>query len=261
MESIISFCNNHYLGKINTSAQNLIQLVLSNKDPWLTLYNSNLYDLQMMGFELEYCRDRIRFTNVNKVFSEEIPLHSNLIAINGIDADASLETRTAEFRLLIETEDKIKKELELRKPNINKVKNTNIKRSIGKNTIYYKITLFDCCVFENLDLIMEENDEVVIDLTDCMGGAINKMLEVLTLFTTQQTPIHIAYIDSHKQQYKRVIKSDKTELDIKRIIIVTSNRTASSAEIFIMYLCTLFDCVIIGEKTREKLVIQKSNTR
>jgi len=107
-------------------------------------------------------------------------------------------------------------------------------------------------IFDYLDQNNYKN--IIIDLRDNRGGAIDYMLETLNLFIPEKDVV--LYSEMYKNGNTESAKSSGDGLEFDKICVLTNGNSASASEAFAISLRELTGAVVIGEKTYGKGVGQ-----
>lgn len=137
--------------------------------------------------------------------------------------------------------------------------------NIGRSLTYKNYTIITVRNFDmNINTIIKESlnllakdSKLIIDLRYSTGGDIFKTMNAISFFLSEK--IHIAYLHKKHSKYSIPLKNLRSlKRYKKRIYILTSQFTASSAEVFVRALKTLPKVKVIGEKTKGKCLAQKT---
>lgn len=203
----------------------------------------------------------------NLIMSFDLPKESDCLAwkelLNGV-----LEVSLQRSNLLLTNKDEIETEiLNICARNIDKysrlekekidARNNYFEYSIEDNILYVRFTSFFDGFAAFLEDIIENNksiDGLILDLRQNRGGNFNEALKVSDLFLDNALITYTTRQGSSKKYYT---STDGDILKGKRIIILTSEHTASSAEIVTAALSEQGRAITIGTQTYGKGSIQK----
>lgn len=224
----------------------LEEYLLTYNNEWFQVQESAYFYLHILGYKIEY-------VNKKKIINSCFEGKGNPLLVNSVLLGC--EKVDTKIKLKIESYGQVKK-VEIKLPQIEdaREKQSYIK-NFGKKSIYLYIASFEKFVSSEDIEKCHSNEILYIDLRDCDGGHIVKMLECLKKII--KNPVTLELFDGKGRHNCRIVyPKSSVEGRLSRVNIIVSNRTASAAEIFVMLIKQCYGGMIIGEKTRGKWLIQ-----
>lgn len=217
-------------------------------DLWFYTVGDVLYILRVLGFQIGYNGQCLYFINVNNRICPDVCKGDRIVDMYfddsknhvGISFINSVGTAIV---------------TQINVPNFSTVQKPTEWKIIDSQTAYIKVFSFSNFDVQHISTIIESVKYLFIDLRDNMGGPINDMIKVLSLFSISD---HIFSVED-SNGYIHSIKIKKSLLNlsnIKAINFRVNEFTASSAEMFVLTLRSLFPGRIYGDKTTGKLIVQ-----
>lgn len=258
-DAIVTFLEGHYLN-YNHKRQckhegDIHRLVYSFCDRWMYTLNDLAYLLWTMGYRIVFDEGKYVFAEISKII--DIGVKVGDVIINEDILKTPLQViRLDRIACLNILRDGILRVIKVRVPYFVSKENDLQLFSTNDNYGYIKLNSFRGFDKKDLQNFVTGKRKLTIDLRCNMGGRINDMLPILSLLTRGENGIEV--MDSKKKKYvKRILPSGRDYCnEISAIDFLVSSLTASSAEIFLMLLRSMYDGKIIGEKTMGKHVIQ-----
>ena len=234
----------------------------------MSLKSLNILNQIYKDIKLFYNKNRaFLYKKNNLIMSFDLPKETDCVAwkelLNGV-LTASLQRSDLLFtnKDEIETEilnicaQNIDKYSRLEKENSDTI-NNYFEYSINDNILYVRSNAFFDGFASFLENIIEDNnniDGLILDLRQNRGGNFNEALKVSDLFLDNALITYTKLNGSNKKYYT---SKDGDLLKGKRIIILTSEQTASSAEIVAAALSEQGRAITVGTQTYGKGSIQK----
>ncbi|MBM7615044.1 S41 family peptidase [Alkaliphilus hydrothermalis] len=148
----------------------------------------------------------------------------------------------------------ISKELVEKNEEYHKLFSSNVQsKGIGDKIVYIKFDKFVENTFKDIENVLKNtkiSQNLIIDLSNNIGGSVETANKVINLFTEKGQTLY--YIEKRGEMHP-VIDTDEHNIVFEEIQVITSNKTASAAEIMAISLkSNLSNVKIYGEKTTGK---------
>ena len=245
------FIKNYIGNKI--IGNSLFETIVLNNDIWFTAYNTLYYRLQILGINI-YKKNGYFYIESNNNFYDL--KRQKLLKVNNFHPKFLFSKDILIDKINIKTE--IFDNFTIKIPNLVERKNFN-KIIIEKSNILVKIVIFDENLLEDLKSIIDiksyNNYNIYFDLRECLGGNFNSMIKILEIFSTDKNSLYMFLENGEKNIKKYNIKTKQNDINFNFKYII-SEKTASSAEIFLVCLKNFYGGVVYGIKSRGKFVIQ-----
>lgn len=255
------YLKEHYLNAnsyiISHAPDDPIACVYYFLDPWFYTVNDILYSLHTMGYHIGYRNRNFYFINTNSKISTEIKDNDKLLnfCLQTPRTDMIEGDTRNKLILTIMNERTERRTITLGVPTCVNLCTKTIYREINNSTGCIKINTFSTIDRKVFSSFVAGKRKLIFDLRENMGGKINDMITLLELLCKGQQKLFV--MGAKDVVHCKKITSAGTDLsDLNEIDFFVSTSTASSAEIFILMLRSMYSGEIYGDKTKGKLIIQ-----
>ena len=234
--------------------ENLVKWIRSANDKWLYVFEDVFYKLHVMGYEVFFRNENWVVTDVINETSE-LKKGDIIVKINGNDPGECETPFTVQGDMTVDIiRDGEKKQIALHVPECTY---TGTRPRLFDE--FAPMPSINLCSFSDVDRreleeIVKEHSHLRIDLRYNMGGSINDMIEVLRIISNQD--IEIIVVDAKGVYHRKKVKTAGIS-NVRKVELLVSDKTASSAEIFVGYLSRICKAMIIGEETVGKFVVHQ----
>lgn len=250
INNLKDFCKKYYLRYDEfITYDNIAQYIVENNDKLFTVYGSAYYFLSQQEFKFKCENNHFYIMNENKDFLSD---YKKIIKINSIDPQ-NLLLKTIEEKLVISYKEReVYKEFEVG-PYVFKDHKPENNIELVNEKVVIKLKHFNSEFFLKNERMLNKKS-VCFDLTECTGGSFLNMLGVISLLSNRDLIINLL---NNRGELKEIFIKGKNYFNkIEEIDFIISSKTASSAEIFLAYVSSIFPGKIIGDKTFGKNQIQ-----
>lgn len=224
-------------------------------DPWFYTVGDILYSLRIMGFQIGFDGQHYYFIRVNPKVCPEVHLGERIINIHFVNSITLKAESTKRIKIDILDTLGIPKTVFIQTPIVSIPQRSVKYKTIQPHMVQIKINSFSNLDLKKAEQYLANTEYLVVDLRDNMGGSVNDMLKVLSFFSNCS---HYFTVEDSVGCIHSV-KIERSPLNLSKLRAVffqVNEQTASSAEMFLVMLRSVYPGQVIGEKTMGKFVIQ-----
>lgn len=221
-------------------------------DPWFHTVGDVLYTLKVMGFQIGFDGQQYYFIRVNQELCPVVHVGDKIVDIH-YDEGTFAKTKQIKIGFL----DAVNKDQTayIHIPDITMASRPAEFKIVQPHMAYMKISSFSNLDKQQVEQHLANVEYLFIDLRDNMGGSINDMLKMLSVFSCCNH--YFAVEDSDGRVHSMKIEQSYLNLSkLRAVFFQVNEQTASSAEMFLVMLRAIYPGLIFGEKTMGKSVIQ-----
>ena len=217
-------------------------------DLWFYTVGDVFYVLRILGFQLGYNGRYLYFIKVNEKICPAVTVGDEI-------TDVHFEDSKRHIRMSFINSTGTKLSTFINVPVFSAVQPMIECKSIGCQTAYIKLNSFSNFDVDSISAAIKDSKYLFVDLRDNMGGSVNDMIKVLSLFSICDNCFKVRDSDG----YVHAINITRSKLDLAKLEAINfqvNELTASSAEMFTISLRAMYPGRIYGERTTGKMVIQ-----
>ncbi len=260
----INKLNSEYINDIKID-ENLIlfQTILSQNDNFLKINNKCIFILKSLGLELEIKSGFYFIQKNKKLCFKKLCKGDMILLINDIlPYDFFIKDNVNAIKILVLRISGDKNLLITDNfTNVNFKKNeicikTKCVMVDDKKYLYIYATAFGNKLNNILEYDAHKFSNIIIDLRENFGGSFKEMVQSLNYFLRKNTTF--LTLRGKNNKYFKYATQPKALREFNQILILISQQTVSSAEIFAAYLRQNTNSILIGEKSYGKNIIHKN---
>ena len=241
--------------KINWKSCPFPACVYAFGDPWFYTVGDVFYSLRIMGFQIGFDGQHYYFIRVNPQICPVVHVGDRIIDIHYADGIASKAESTKQIKIDFLDILGTPQTAFIPTPVVTMAQHSSEYKIIQPHIVHIKISSFSNLDIQQIEQYLTDAEYLFIDLRNNMGGSVNDMLKVLSIFSSCS---HY-FKTEDSEGYIHSIRIERSYLNLSKlraVFFLVNGQTASSAEMFLTMLRAIYPGQVFGEKTMGKFVIQ-----